>query len=490
MAILLQVQHFLNQTLPQPLSGQFDASGGTLGRSADNLLVLDDPSKYISRVHAKIDFRDGGFYLTDVGSNPTLVNGRPLGRDRSILLCDADQLMIGDYQLLVLFSAQAQGLPPAQVSPIPAALHIPEHISLDDSLCDASILQVGSAPSGQHFDPLGMNLLATPKSAPQSATPAFRGAESDHIAPEIQSFQMPAVSHAVSPPAAVFDTPAALVQLIPDDYDPLADFFPLKVTASVTAPVAAEIQQAVSALSETKLQAAPALPADVKNMVAPVTVGALPKQSEPGVLDATMLQALLRGLGLPDLIIHTNPVEFAEVVGAMLRVATVGTMEVLRARAVTKHESRLEMTMIGSQANNPLKFFPNADSALTQLLSNTHNGYMTPVRSFINAFDDLKAHELATLAGMRAALGGVLARFDPATIEQRLQVPSVIDKMFAANRKAKLWDGLVELYSTMANEADDDFQRLFGEKFGIAYEEQIQRLRITRKADANKSSTT
>jgi hypothetical protein len=81
------------------------------------------------------------------------------------------------------------------------------------------------------------------------------------------------------------------------------------------------------------------------------------------------------------------------------------------------------------------------------------------------AFDDLRAHELAVIAGMRAALAAVLERFDPARIEARLAVPTVMDKMLSSSRKAKMWDRLVELYGEIAREADDDLQRLYGEKF-------------------------
>jgi type VI secretion system FHA domain protein len=108
-------------------------------------------------------------------------------------------------------------------------------------------------------------------------------------------------------------------------------------------------------------------------------------------------------------------------------------------------------------------------------------GYMAPARAFANAFDDLRAHELAIMAGMRAALAGVLKRFDPAAIEARLQVPTVMDKVLAANRKARMWDRMVELYTQMAVEADSDFHKLFGEAFGEAYEEQVERLRQSRR---------
>lgn len=164
-------------------------------------------------------------------------------------------------------------------------------------------------------------------------------------------------------------------------------------------------------------------------------------------------------------------------VGALLREATAGTMDVLMARAMTKKESRIDMTMLMVRANNPLKFFPNADGALAQMLTGAMAGYMTPQDAMAGAFDDLRAHELAVIAGMRAALGAVLHRFDPSQIEARLAVPTVMDKMLSSNRKAKMWDRLVELYGEIAREADDDLQRLFGEKFSAAYEEQVARLR-------------
>jgi type VI secretion system protein len=147
------------------------------------------------------------------------------------------------------------------------------------------------------------------------------------------------------------------------------------------------------------------------------------------------------------------------------------------ARALMKKESRIDMTMLSVQANNPLKFFPNADGALTQMLTGAMAGYMAPQDAMAGAFDDLRAHELAVIAGMRAALAAVLHRFDPAHIEARLGVPTALDRMLASNRKARLWDRLVALYGDIAREADDDLQRLFGEKFSAAYEEQVARLR-------------
>ena len=52
----------------------------------------------------------------------------------------------------------------------------------------------------------------------------------------------------------------------------------------------------------------------------------------------------------------------------------------------------------------------------------------------------------------------------------------MMDKVLTANRKARMWDKMVELYDDIAREAEDDFQHLFGEKFSAAYEDQIGRL--------------
>ena len=269
---------------------------------------------------------------------------------------------------------------------------------------------------------------------------------------------------------------------IPDDYDPLADFLPPRVQAapvpSAPLPPAAPADAAeATAYAPAEPPAIPAPPVHAE----PPAPALPPRAPGAAAADDPVIQALLRGLGLSELNTKRSAEEIAELAGAMLREATAGTMGVLMGRAMTKRESRLDMTMISAAANNPLKFFPDADSALTQMINGTMPGYMQPARAFANAFDDLKAHELAIMAGMRAALEGVLARFDPAAIEARLQVPTVMDKMLAANRKAKMWDRLVELYTQMAVEADSDFHRLFGEAFGKAYEEQVALLRHARR---------
>lgn len=455
MPLTLRIQSYRKQAPAVAVERRFGQDGGTIGRAAGNDLELPDPGKYISRNHCKVGFADGRYTLIDLGSNPSWINDRPLGTGKVAALEDGDRLMIGDYVLQVIVDGAAPAaipvfepdyspeLPFQAQPPAAAAAQVYEAVERDDALAGARILETGAGVGALGIptldDPLGLNLFG--QAAPADPA-AFRGSEFDHAAP--QFIPMPAA--AVPAPAVhAAPSPAPAPMLIPDDYDPLADFLPPRVPQP-----AARAQ-------------APTVPAAVA-------------QARPQPSDSEVLHALLRGMGIPGVKPNRSPVETAELVGAMLREATAGTMAVLMARAMTKRESRLELTVIGAQANNPLKFFPDAESALAQMLTNAMAGYMPPMKSIGSAFEDLKAHEMAVIAGMRAALEGVLQRFNPAVIEHRMEPEGMMDKVLAANRKARMWDKMVELFEDVSREAEDDFQHLFGDKFSAAYEDQIGRL--------------
>ena len=72
--------------------------GARVGRSSKNDLVLVDP--LMSRHHARLSFRDGVLWLTDLGSaNASLVNDRPVGETR---LHVGDRVTLGDTILKVI----------------------------------------------------------------------------------------------------------------------------------------------------------------------------------------------------------------------------------------------------------------------------------------------------------------------------------------------------------------------------------------------------
>lgn len=225
-------------------------------------------------------------------------------------------------------------------------------------------------------------------------------------------------------------------------------------------------------------------PQPLAERVAPAAatpVRASPVQAPAPVYSAdaeALLRALLQGLGTPDLALpHGLTPATMEAVGRLLREATAGTLALLLARAVTKREVRAEVTMIVSRDNNPLKFSPDVEAALAHLLAPRGKGFLPPVEAMRDAYDDLRSHELGFMAGMRAALAGVLHRFDPVVLEQRLSGKSMLDNLLPMNRRARLWDLYTTLYREIASEAEDDFHALFGREFLRAYEEQVERLK-------------
>ena len=99
--ITLTVASYNGAALAQPLSAQFDEMGGNIGRADTNQLVLPDPERTISRVHAQVVFRNGRYAIVDRGSNPVSVNGRPLGNGQESPLQVGDKVQIGGYLLKV-----------------------------------------------------------------------------------------------------------------------------------------------------------------------------------------------------------------------------------------------------------------------------------------------------------------------------------------------------------------------------------------------------
>jgi len=68
-----------------------------VGRDLDNEVVLDDPAA--SRRHAEIEFKDGAYVLTDLGSiNGTLVNAE---RVTSRRLVDGDRIVVGQNEIVI-----------------------------------------------------------------------------------------------------------------------------------------------------------------------------------------------------------------------------------------------------------------------------------------------------------------------------------------------------------------------------------------------------
>ena len=168
--------------------------------------------------------------------------------------------------------------------------------------------------------------------------------------------------------------------------------------------------------------------------------------------------------------------ELLQAAGSLLRNAVDGTLRLMEVRRATKHELRAQITVIQSRNNNPLKFSPDAQVALEQLLKPPVRGFLGGPAAMTDAMHDLVGHSIGTMAGTRAALEGVLDRFAPGELETKLAGKSVLDSVLPMSRKARLWDLYLHKFEAIRAEAKDDFDKLFGNAFVAAYEQQLERL--------------
>ncbi|MFC0396998.1 type VI secretion system-associated FHA domain protein TagH [Paraburkholderia rhizosphaerae] len=203
-------------------------------------------------------------------------------------------------------------------------------------------------------------------------------------------------------------------------------------------------------------------------------------QREPASSD-TVLGALLDGLGVePNRIGDRSPVELARLAGSLLRDALQGTMHALRARTSTQQQTPVPTTMIDTHGNNPLKFFPDAEAALAQMLCNDGGAWLEPRAAVRQAFKELRDHELALVAGLCATLADVLSGLAPEEIEARLRPRGRIEAALSS-RHARLWEVYVDAWRQTRQRVGPEFQRAFREPFARAYQAQLDAL--AEKAD-------
>jgi len=173
----------------------------------------------------------------------------------------------------------------------------------------------------------------------------------------------------------------------------------------------------------------------------------------------------------------SNPENDSDLANKLLRIAIQGTMEVLQSRAQIKQEMRMDVTLIQRIQNNPIKFSDSADEALQRLLTEQPHSFMPPEQALREAFDDIKAHQIAVITGIQASLIHVLRRFEPKKLTQRLEKENPISAVIPVQRQAKLWAKFEELYEVIEDEVEEDFNRLFRQAFVKAYDEQIEKLK-------------
>ncbi|NJM10676.1 MAG: type VI secretion system-associated FHA domain protein TagH [Synechococcaceae cyanobacterium SM1_2_3] len=521
MPLKLTITSYQRLSPGQETTKILDRGSISIGRAAQCDWILQDPERILSGKHCTVHHQDGGYFLTDNSTNGVYLNDseQRIGRSEIVRLHDGDRFVLGEYEIAVTLLATAAELDEipqeGPITDVALPVRIPQ--SAVSTLPAAGVVSLGSegAPPGlakpsfsdllsEDAEDAGESLDISPSSRSPAVGAVATEPSADLMSPDRAFFEPPALIAEASPsslqpppvPSSVVPTTAGSAESAPA-FDPFADRAETvnMTVAAETAPIAAEpVIPEDWWMAPAAPAAPPALDQSPKSPPPPPPVAAKPSTpspppppvqppakaavaAEPVGPDAkALIHAFLEGAGLPHARLSDDQLpEIMKNLGAIFRETTQGLMEILLARGDIKGEFRLDRTNIGPIENNPLKTPPGQppltpEEVMTLLLIRRQGAYMSPVQAVREGFNDIKAHQLSVMAGIQSALNRLLQRFDPSNLETRLQ-QTVLDSILAANRKAKYWDLFTAEYRTIAHEAEEDFNELFGDEFARAYEE-------------------
>jgi type VI secretion system FHA domain protein len=397
---------------------EFDALPVTLGRDATCTVALEDPNKHISRVHVELVEENGAYWLSVVSKvNPVMVKGKRHGPGTRLPLQSGDSFDMGEFEVQVVFPEKARPAPP---------------------------------PPGQKKSLIQMLAQDDEDAAPQNIPPPEPGIfdEPTYVGHEEPTYMGPAIK---APPA-----PA------PEE--------PTYIGPAVTAPPPPPAPEEKKPVSSTEVTEPPR----------PAPAPAAPAASAGSMNEA--LRIFLEGAGLPHKDLTPAQCEaLLKQSGAILRAAVEGLMMLLIARSEMRKEFEAEeRTMVAARDNNPLKLMADPQEAMEFLFDSGQRagGFLEPVPAIADAAEDLRAHELALMAGMRSAIMGAVRRFDPQALEKIFEKSA--SGFSLGSRKAKLWEVFVAHQQRLAQEGQEDFNKVFGRDFMSAYQAQIRRLKSGR----------
>ncbi len=442
----------------------------SIGRDAACTIALDDPNKHMSRFHVEIEEEGGTYWMSVVSKvNPVMVKGRRYGPGTRLTLKSGDSFELADYevQLLLPEAAPAAAARPAKVPPS------------DDPLMQVLATAPGiPAQRGQTEEDTAERLFNESTFFGGDPSPPAQKKPAAPPEPHVEE----TLVRRKAPPPAPEHKPAA-------PPEPHVEETLVRRKAPPPAPEQKPAAPPEPHVEETLVRRKAPPPADnaapeetfvprkAPPPPAPAPVArAAPAPATPA---AAALRAFLEGAGLPHKDLSAADSErLLRDGGAILRAAVEGLMLLLLARAELRKEFEAEeRTMVAARDNNPLKLMSDPHEAMDFLFDPAQrtDGFLDPVQAVGDACEDLRAHELALMAGMRAAIIGALRRFDPQAIERAFDKSA---KGFSlASRKSKLWELFVAQQEKLLHEAQEDFNKVFGRDFMGAYQAQLRRLK-------------
>jgi type VI secretion system protein ImpI len=426
----------------------FSGKDGSIGRSEDCDWILS--ASGISRVHAMVRYLNGIYFIEDRSTNGMLLNGVPLIRGEPTPLKNGDRLQIDAFEVSARLEQDSETVVqvvPRTPSPAPAPV-IETHSMVSEPL-DFSMFDLAPpVASGSNFN-TGSNAVPGGSLIPD-AQGIGTGSELDPL-----SFLDEPLGSPLSASDSLLDPPAQDWNHTPGTAD---HFRPPTTTGQRQANALPENWDLTMGDFSPK-QAAPVEPAS------PFAAPADPLSPPPKPLAAPESGAPIR----------TLPPELEQI----FHIVVEGMMDVLRARAEIKNTFRLPVTIIQRSENNPLKFAATPDEAMQKIMASPSAAFLSGTAAFDDAFDDIRCHQMAMLAGVRAAFESLLAHFNPERFEYEADGGT---KRSAFGGKGRYWEKYRENFEGLMKNPDECFRRLFGDEFARAYEEQLSRLKSARRA--------
>ncbi len=495
MSLLITIVKSPENVAPAESTKTFDEQGGTIGRANSSSWVLADPECFLSGRHSQISCENGQYFITDLSTNGTFVNGssEPLGKGNKVPINDGDVFDLGDYKFKVSVWGANEAVLDDPFDAEPAASFESADSSADFGPAD--VAQDPFAPA--QADPAPIFNTGAEETDPLAAldkarqSPATAPADPGLFGNATHSDGADAINQSVSWPDAVQDAGQ-----IPEDWDmeesvtarpsiPLTDP-PKPVQAQPPPPSPSPPPQKAPVKADTPIpdavdQQKQAL--EKANQKLRAELDALKKQlsaKQPaGGLDKTLVNAMgLGDRGLDDEQIRA----INHTVGELVRETVAGMMQVLTSRSSIKSEFRMNVTTIQPVENNPLKFSANVDDAFENMFVRRSDAFKKPVDAVREGFESIAEHQVAVVAGIREAFKDMIERFDPSMLERRFEKQTK-GAIIPGMQKLKNWDLYHEYYLDLVDNMENSFQYLFGEKFVQAYEDQLRKLMVARNAN-------
>ncbi|MGH8134219.1 MAG: type VI secretion system-associated FHA domain protein TagH [Steroidobacteraceae bacterium] len=421
MTLRLRVVSDQRRSLADRSSAVFSVEGGTIGRSADNDWVLPDPSRYVSAHHARVQFREGHFYLQDVSTNGVYVNEdmEPLAKRGSsgYRLVNGDVLRMGEYHIVAALEARRAHNAVAEPEDEQAAA-VPTSIHALRSLDRSPDRDIGAV--------LNLDELLVP--------------------------DLSAMANPVLPVNA---------------YGQAVDSGSVRALADEPAADAAEngAGPGAESLAERMARLAEAVSREPKNGAGALALGDV----------HTGLDAFCRGAGIE---VERLPADaqgrLLHLAGRLFREALVGFKELERTRAGTRNRYRIEVAAREADDPRPSLAESMVEDLLVKLFVQHESRQLDSVQWLREAVGEARLHENATGQATRAAFVEFLDRLDPAELEARFERAARRGKARSAD-KAQYWDLFITFYRNLIEMPADHLPPTFVEAFAAAYREAMKK---------------